>query len=70
MKVVADTASAGAVFGAFLGIFPPLAAFGALIWYMIQIFESDTVQHWLHRHKVLTARRRKRRSKRKPEPLD
>lgn len=40
--------SLGAIVGAFLGWLPAFAAAIALTWYLIQIFESHTVQRWLH----------------------
>ena len=57
-RVIADTVSAVAILGAFMGLLPSLAALGALVWYAINIYESAPVQRWLrlHRHK----RRRKR----------
>lgn len=56
--VAADVVSALAVLGAFAGFMPPLAALGALAWYVVQIYESKTFQKWsrARRH----ARRRKR----------
>lgn len=60
---VADTVSAAAILGTFLGWLPPLAAFMASLWYMLQIFESHTVQTWLHKRKIVR-RYRKRRFRR------
>ena len=42
--ITAHTISLGAIVGSFAGIIPPLAALGALVWYVIQIFESSSVQ--------------------------
>jgi hypothetical protein len=47
---VADTISAGAILGTFVGLLPPLAAFVATIWYLVQIWESHTVQKWVRLH--------------------
>ncbi len=47
---VADTISAGAILGTFVGLLPPLAAFVATIWYLVQIWESATVQKWVRLH--------------------
>lgn len=60
---VADTISAGAILGTFLGILPPLAAFAAFFWYLIQIWESHTVQKWwrLHTRQRRTTRVLRRR---------
>lgn len=44
---IANTISVAAVLGALWGVIPVLAAFAALIWYVIQIYESRRVQHWL-----------------------
>lgn len=40
--------SLGAIVGTFIGWLPAVAAFIALTWYTIQIWESHTVQRWLH----------------------
>lgn len=53
-----DLIAAGAMLGTLLGSLPPLAAGFAMIWYGIQIYESETVQNWLRRQKVLRSRRR------------
>lgn len=45
------TVAAATVLGSIAGFLPPLAAFVAVIWYSIQIYESDTVQRWLARGK-------------------
>lgn len=60
MIFLADTISAGAAVGAMLGIFPPIAALAAAIWYLIQAWESHTVQKWwrFHVRKRRTVRRR------------
>lgn len=42
-----DTLGAGAIVAAALGYLPAVAAGVALFWYLIQIWESRTVQHWL-----------------------
>lgn len=62
---VADTISAGAILGTFLGILPPLAALAATLWYLVQIWESHTVQKWvrLHMRKRRTYRSTKRRNR-------
>lgn len=43
---VTDAISALAILGTILGYLPYLAAVAGLIWYLIQIKESRTVQHW------------------------
>lgn len=62
MTHVADTISAGAILGTFLGVLPPLAALAATIWYLVQIWESHTVQKWVRLH---TRKRRTYRSARR-----
>ncbi len=44
---VGNGASLGAIIISFAGYIPALAAGVALVWYLIQIFESPTVQRWL-----------------------
>lgn len=39
--------STGAIAATILGYVPSIAAIVALAWYLIQIFESATVQRWL-----------------------
>lgn len=53
-----DVLSVGAILGTLAGYLPAIAAFGAIVWYAIQIYESKTVQAWLRirRHRA----RRKR----------
>jgi hypothetical protein len=40
--------SLGAIVGTFMGWLPAVAAVVAFTWYSIQIWESHTVQNWLH----------------------
>lgn len=42
-----NSASIGAVVSTIFGWLPPAAALIALIWYVIQIYESATVQKWI-----------------------
>ena len=46
VSLAGDVLGAGAIVGSLLGYLPLAAAFLALIWYVIQIWESRTVQHW------------------------
>lgn len=46
LKHAADVASITAILGTFMGVLPALAALGALCWYVVQIWESKTVQGW------------------------
>lgn len=41
--------STGAVIGSVAGWLPPISAFVALIWYLISIWETETVQGWVRR---------------------
>ena len=43
---VGGLTSIGAIFSTLFGWVPPIAAVFALIWYMIQIYESEPVQRW------------------------
>lgn len=38
--------SGAAVVGAFVGLLPPIAALVGVVYYSIQIYESQTVQQW------------------------
>lgn len=49
---VGNVLSAGVILGSFLGWLPLLGAGVAMVWYTIQIFESDTVRAWLARRKI------------------
>lgn len=44
---VGNLFSAGAIAGALLGWLPIIAAAVGAVWYLIQIYESATVQHYL-----------------------
>lgn len=37
-----------AIVGAFAGIFPPIAALVAIVYYLLQIWRDPTVQFWLN----------------------
>lgn len=39
--------STGAILGTLWGVFPPIAVMLAIIWYLLQIYESKRVQMWL-----------------------
>jgi hypothetical protein len=54
MAPVANTMSLGVIVGAFLGILPTVAVILAILWYMLEIYESKTVQKRLR----LSRRRR------------
>lgn len=59
--IAADVISAVAIAGTFVGLLPPLAAFGAIVWYVIQIYESDTAQRWIKGHRHVLRRKRLRK---------
>ncbi len=54
-------ASLGAVGLALIGWLPPIAAVIAVIWYMIQIYESNTVQGWIRSRRTRKLARMKAR---------
>lgn len=43
---LADLAAVGVIAGAWLQIIPAIAAAVAALWYLLQIWESKTVQSW------------------------
>lgn len=45
-------ASASAIVTTLLGILPSVAAIVALVWYLIQIYESQTIQVWIAKRRV------------------
>lgn len=47
-----NIASVGAILTTMFGIMPAAAAAVALIWYLIQIYESRTVQRYVHAHRI------------------
>lgn len=63
LALVGNLLSISAIAGAVMGIVPPIATVASLIWFCLEIWESETVQKWirLHRHK----KRRKRVAHRK-----
>ncbi len=52
MSPVGDAISLGAIIGTFAHILPHIAALVALIWYCLQVYESETVQTHLHRRRI------------------
>lgn len=52
MAWVGNGISAGAILSTFMGWTPSVAAVVALIWYLIQIFESDTMRKWRARRRL------------------
>lgn len=56
--VTGHTLSLASIFGSFLGFIPAMAALAGFVWYMIQIYESETVQKKLERWRTLSKQRR------------
>lgn len=52
-NLLADGISALAILGTILGYLPYMAAVAGLLWYLIQIKESHTVQHWWNNRKLV-----------------
>lgn len=52
-----NTASMLAIVGSIAGALPAIAAVIAVIWYIIQITESDTFRNWLHNRRARRASR-------------
>jgi TctA family transporter len=44
--------SVGAILGTFVGWLPGTATIIALIWYVLQVYESKTVQRFLHARRM------------------
>jgi uncharacterized protein HemY len=58
---VGNVISGGTVIGVLAGFVPAVAAFVALVWYLIQIYESATVQRWRATRRARTLARLKAR---------
>lgn len=56
--VVAHTASISAIFAAFVGWIPIIVALIPAIYYLILIYESSTVQTWVHKRALRRTTRR------------
>lgn len=54
----ADVVSAGAIVGTIAGYLPFVAALAGLIWYVIQIWESRTIQHWWRNRQMVRKAKR------------
>lgn len=48
---IGHTLSSAAIVGTIFGLFPPIAAVAAFIWYMVQLWESKTVQRWVRQRR-------------------
>ena len=51
VKHIIDAASVGAAFAALAGWLPVAAAAASLIWTVIRIYETKTVQAWINKGK-------------------
>lgn len=54
---VIDGFSVTAIVGVFVGALPTIAAVVALVWYLIQIYESKTFQNWYQKRRARRAAR-------------
>lgn len=70
IRHVIDTISVGAVVGVILGLLPAIAALGAAVWYLIQIWESRTCQHWIANRRMKYRARKIARLKAKQKVLE
>ena len=51
VKPIVDTLSIGVVVSTLAGILPAIAALVSIVWGLIRIYETQTVQNWLAKHK-------------------
>lgn len=51
--VVAHVFGAGTIAATIAGVFPPIAAFFAFLFYMVQLWESSTVQHYVRNKRMV-----------------
>lgn len=49
---IGNSVALGAIVSTIIGIIPAVAALLALIWYVIQIYESETTKLWLAKRKA------------------
>lgn len=49
VKAILDTASGATILATIMGYLPAIAAIMGILWYGIQIWESATVQSFLHK---------------------
>lgn len=49
LKHIGDMAAVGVTVGSLAQWLPPLAALVTIVWTLIRIYETDTVQKWLHK---------------------
>lgn len=58
---IGDAVSLVAVLGSWTGFLPAFASIAAVVWYLLEIWESDTVQSWVRGPKAVKAEKRARR---------
>jgi hypothetical protein len=68
--IMADVGAIGAILGSLAGYLPPMAALIGILWYAIQIWESDTVQRLRSRRWVDRAAEQIEQSQDHPRVLD
>lgn len=54
MQWVGHSVSLAAIGGALMGLLPSIAAVAALIWYMLEIYESRTIQKFVRARRLQT----------------
>jgi hypothetical protein len=59
LSPIADAISAGAIVGVFVHALPPLAAVIGIAWYLLEIYESKTVQGYLRNRRRRWYRRQR-----------
>lgn len=69
VSVVADAVSAGVVISTIVGYLPAIAAIICVLWYLIQIWESRTVQHWWRNRQMVRKAKRIARLKAKEKVI-
>jgi hypothetical protein len=55
--IAGHVVSLGSVLAVLAGLLPVIAAFGAVVWYAISIYETKTVQRWLRSRRRRKAKR-------------
>ena len=72
IATIPASATVGYVVAAWAGWLPPtitiVAGIMAVLWYALQIYESETVQHYVHRKEI--RKRHRRRKKHRANPPD
>lgn len=58
LTYAADGVAVSTIALTFIGILPGIAALLAAIWYIVQIYESKTVQAWLDRRRIASRARK------------